>query len=69
MTCCWEIGDGFPMWMMPVGALFMLVFWGAIIFLVVWAVRSFVRQGRGAQPRGLYSRRAVRPRGDYPRAV
>lgn len=35
MTCCWGMGDGFPMWIMPVGFLFMLVFWGAIIFLIV----------------------------------
>jgi putative membrane protein len=50
MTCCWGMGDGLPMWMMPLGFLFMLVFWGAIIFLIVWAIRSFMAQGRGYHP-------------------
>jgi putative membrane protein len=48
--CCWWIGDGFPMWMMPLGFLFLLVFWGAIIFLIVWAVRSFMARDRRHHP-------------------
>jgi putative membrane protein len=47
MMCWWMMGGGFPVWMMVMGLLFQIVFWGAIIFLVVWAVRSFVARGRG----------------------
>jgi hypothetical protein len=34
--------EGKLIWMMVMGLLFQLVFWGAIIFLIVWAVLSFV---------------------------
>jgi putative membrane protein len=43
----WMSGSGFPIWMMVMGLLFQLIFWGAIIFLIVWAVRSFVARDRG----------------------
>jgi putative membrane protein len=46
----WMMGDGFPIWMMVIGLLFQLIFWGAIIFLIVWAVRSFTRRRQGSNP-------------------
>jgi putative membrane protein len=39
----WMMGDGFPMWGMVVGFLTFLLFWGAIIFLIVWVVRTLVK--------------------------
>lgn len=35
--------------MMAMGALMMVLFWGAVIVLVVWAVRSLARGGSGSQ--------------------
>ncbi len=37
-------------WMMVVGMLFMVLFWGAIIALVVWGIRALNRGG--ARPEG-----------------
>ena len=45
--CWWMAGSGFPVWMMVMGLLFQIIFWGAIIILIVWAVRRFVTPGRG----------------------
>jgi putative membrane protein len=33
--------DGGNWWMFAMGFLFMLVFWGGVIALVVWAIRQF----------------------------
>jgi putative membrane protein len=46
-----HIGDGFGWWMLW-GTLMMVVFWGGIVALVVWAVHSLSRGGtRSSQGR------------------
>ena len=39
-----HVGDGMGWWMLW-GGLMMVLFWGAIIALVVWAVQSVTRRG------------------------
>lgn len=45
----WMMGNNFPGWWMGIGLLWSLIFWGAIVFLIVWGVRT------------LTSRREERP--------
>ena len=45
----WPWHDGFGWWMM-FGGVWMLIFWGVIIFLVVWGVRKL--SGRGSDATG-----------------
>lgn len=42
----WHGVDGMGWWMLW-GAFMMLLFWGGLIALAVWAVRSFTGDGRG----------------------
>jgi uncharacterized membrane protein len=44
----WMMGDGFPGWWMLVGLAWSLVFWGGLVFLVVWGVRALA--GRPQAP-------------------
>jgi putative membrane protein len=44
----WYMNDGWGWWMV-FGGIWMLLFWIAIIWLVVWAVRSLVRH---REPKG-----------------
>ncbi|MFN3974143.1 MAG: SHOCT domain-containing protein [Dehalococcoidia bacterium] len=46
------MGNNFPGWWMGIGLLWSLIFWGAIVFLIVWGVRT------------LTSRREERPSQD-----
>ena len=42
---------GVAWWWMLLGAICMIIFWGAVIWLVVWGVQQITRnQGRGASP-------------------
>jgi hypothetical protein len=38
----WHVGDGMGWWM-PRGGLMMILFWGAVVALVVWANKSVVK--------------------------
>lgn len=40
-----ELGIGFP-----IGIIGMLLFWGGVVLLVIWAVRSFANRPLTAQP-------------------
>lgn len=40
----WYYGPGAATWMMVVGMVVMLVFWGGLAALVVWAVSELVRR-------------------------
>jgi uncharacterized membrane protein len=42
-------GPGMPAWMWLVGTLTMLVFWGGLGALIVWAVRAFARPRSGGE--------------------
>jgi putative membrane protein len=44
----WHVQDGMGWWMI-IGTLWMVVFWGLIIGLVVWAVRQFTGPGPAAR--------------------
>lgn len=46
----WMMGNGFPGWWMGIGLLWSLIFWGGIVFLAVWAVRTLAARG-GEAPR------------------
>ena len=48
MWCGWHEGIG---WWPVVGGVFMLLFWGGIIALVIWAISRMTR-GRGSGPTG-----------------
>ena len=46
----WDMHDGWGGWMV-FGSLMMVVFWGLIIALVVWAVKALTeRPGSGREP-------------------
>lgn len=40
----WHAADGMGWWMLW-GGFMMVVFWGAIIALIVWAINSTIRRG------------------------
>lgn len=46
-------------WMWLVGSLMMLLFWGGLIVLIVWAVRQFVHDERSSadDPQAILRRR------------
>ena len=45
----WMMGDGFSGWWMLAGLAWSLIFWGGIIFLVAWGIRTIAgRQAPGA---------------------
>ena len=46
----WMTGNEFPGWWMMIGLLWMAVFWGGIIFLVVWGIRTLTNRGGQASP-------------------
>ncbi len=50
---------GFGPWAMLLSGLMMLLFWGGLIVLVVWAVRQFAGSGRPAaeDPTAILKRR------------
>lgn len=51
-------GPGFGIWGALLGGLMMLLFWGGLIVLVVWAVRQFGdRRGSGEDPLAVLNRR------------
>ena len=50
-------GYGFEPGMMVVGGLMMLLFWGGVVALVVWAVRQFSGHRAGDDPDGILRRR------------
>jgi putative membrane protein len=40
-------GDGFGWWMI-LGGLWMLLFWGLVIWLIVWGIRKITESGKGS---------------------
>lgn len=46
----WYWGD-FGGWWMVLGMIFMVIFWGGIIALVVWVIRRMTRQGPSSDGR------------------
>ncbi|MBM3120083.1 MAG: SHOCT domain-containing protein [Chloroflexi bacterium] len=38
-------GNGFPFWMV-FGGLWMLLFWGLVIWLIVWGIKKITESGR-----------------------
>ena len=40
----WHFGDGMGWWMF-LGGVWMLAFWGAVIALIVWAIKKFTERG------------------------
>lgn len=47
----WHFGDGMGWWMV-FGSLWMLLFWGAIIGLVAWAIVRLTRKGDSSRDTG-----------------
>ncbi len=42
----WDWGFGIGWWvMMVIGLIFMVAFWGGIIFLIVWGVKKLTERG------------------------
>ncbi|GBD10626.1 hypothetical protein HRbin23_00270 [bacterium HR23] len=58
----WMMGNNFPGWWMGVGLLWSLIFWGAIIFLIVWGIRTLAgrREERPPDPLTLLKMRYAR---------
>ena len=48
----WGMHDGMGWWMV-FGAVWMVLFWGAIIWLIAWAVSQFSRGGGGGSASAL----------------
>lgn len=47
----WMMGDGFSGWWMLVGLAWSLIFWGGIVFLIVWGVRTIAGRQTQTGPR------------------
>ena len=63
----WEMHTGMGWWIL-FGILWMLLFWGIIIGLIVWGVRAITqsaKEGDASGPSGT----SLRPGRDYPRGV
>jgi len=43
----WFWGDGIGGWWMIFGAIWMILFWGGLILLIVWAVKKLSERGGG----------------------
>jgi len=43
----WGWYDGMGWWML-FGSVFMILFWGGVIFLIVWGIRRLSRRDRGS---------------------
>ena len=50
-------GPGVAGWMWLVGMVMMLLFWGGLAALIVWAVRAFARPDRGESADDILKRR------------
>ena len=48
---------GYGPWAMLLGTLMMLLFWGGLIVLVVWAVRQFTGRPAAEDPTAILKRR------------
>ncbi len=48
----WYWGDGM-MWWMGLGFLFFVLFWGAVIWLIVWVVRQATGKGTSGTKNAL----------------
>jgi putative membrane protein len=48
---------GYGPWAMLLGGLMMLLFWGGLIVLVVWALRQFAGRPTGEDPTAILKRR------------
>ncbi|MFC1919165.1 SHOCT domain-containing protein [Chloroflexota bacterium] len=44
----WHFGDGMGWWM-PFGWIFMILFWGIVVALVVWVIKRLT-QGESSKP-------------------
>jgi putative membrane protein len=52
----WGAHDGMGWWMV-FGMIWMVVFWGAIIWLIAWGVTQFSRRSDGDSPLDIARRR------------
>jgi len=48
----WWMHDGTFGWWMVAGWIWMLLFWGAIVGLVIWGVNKFTSASRSSEDRG-----------------
>lgn len=43
----WFWGDGIGGWWMVLGAIWMILFWGGLVLLVIWGIKKLSQKSRG----------------------
>ena len=43
----WFWGDGMSGWWMILGSIWMVLFWGGLIILVIWGIKKLSQKGKG----------------------